>query len=280
MDFKKLKELILIEQMLFALFLTYLGVLFAGGGSIMVWVWVTIALVAARTAGMAFNRLIDTGVDNKNPRARDRLVPRGDMTGGEARMLALGSCTALVIASYMLNSLCFYLSFAAIALLFSYPYLKRFSAVSSLYPGVIEAAAPIGGCLAVTGEFELVPFILGAAIMAWIAGLDVVYAILDIEFDRGEGHRSVPIRYGRERALSISTGLYIAALAALAGGGALTKKGIAYWVAVLCVALIFFRQQSLARSDEVLQATEELFQINKYISPILFIGTFIDVFIG
>ncbi len=280
MDFKKLKELILIEQMLFALFLAYLGALFAGGGSVIVWVWVTIALVAARTAGMAFKRLIDTGVDNKNPRARDRLAPRGDMTGGEARMLALGSCTALVIASYMLNSLCFYLSFAAIALLFSYPYLKRFSAASSLYLGFIEAAAPIGGYLAVTGEFELVPFILGAAVMTWIAGLDVVYALLDIEFDRSEGLRSIPIRYGRERALSISAGLYVAALAALAGGGALTKKGIAYWVAVLCVALIFFRQQSLARSDEIFQATEELFQINKYISPILFIGTFIDVFIG
>ncbi len=195
-------------------------------------------------------------------------------------MLALASCTALVIASYMLNSLCFYLSFAAIALLFSYPYLKRFGAASSLYPGFIEAAAPIGGYLAVTGEFELVPFILGAAMMTWIAGLDVVYALLDIEFDRSEGLRSIPIRYGRERALSISAGLYLAALAALAGGGALTKMGIAYWVAVLCVALIFFRQQSLARSDEVFQASEELFQINRYISPILFTGTFIDVFMG
>lgn len=280
MGLKRLRELVLVEHTLFALFLACLGILFAGGGRVLVWVWAAIALIAAHTAGMAFSRLVGADADKRIQRARNSLMPRGELTGGEARMLAAGSCAALVFASYMLNSLCFYLSFAAIALLLSCSFLRRLGAVSHLYPGCVEAVAPVGGYLAVTGEFDLMPFVLGAAVMTWITGLDLVRALPDMESDRGEGIRSIPVTFGRESALAISSGLYAAALVALAAGGALAKKGIAYWVAALCVALIFFRQQSLARKEDIAQTSGEILQINSYIPPVLFIGTFIDVFMG
>lgn len=267
----------MIEQTLFSLPFAYLGVLFAGGRSIMVWFWVTLALVAARTAGMAFNRIIDAEIDAKNPRTRNRSLPRGEVSPRQAWMVALVSSLLLVAASSMLNRLCFYLSFAALALLFSYSYFKRFTASSHLYLGFVEAAAPVGGYLAVTGRFELLPFILGTAIMMWIAGIDIIYAIQDVDFDRRERLYSLPAKYGRKKSLGVSMVLYALALLALAAAGVLTGKAIAYWVAVACVGVIFCRQQVLSRREDIQGAVKEIFQINAYISIILFIGTFIDV---
>ena len=215
MDFKKFSEMILIEQTLFALPFAYLGLLFAGGGSIMDWVWVTVALVAARTAGMSFNRVIDMEIDRRNPRTKDRILARGD--AGPAEVLVYGAAASLVLifAAYMLNTLCFYLSFVAVAMLATYSYFKRFTSSSHYYLGLVEAAAPIGGYIGVTGEFDALPIILGAAIMLWIAGLDLVYAIQDVDFDREEKLYSFPARYGVERTLAASATSYAAAVAAL-----------------------------------------------------------------
>lgn len=278
MDFKKLSQLIMIEQTVFALPFAYLGILFAGGGKLSIWIFASIALVAARTAGMCFNRLIDAEIDAKNPRTKDRLLPKGEVTRQEVLRAAVISCVVFVVASYMLNMLCFYLSFVAIALLISYSYFKRFSSASHLYLGFVEAAAPIGGYLAVTGEFALIPFILGFAIMTWIAGLDVVYALLDIDFDRKEGLHSIPARYGQDKALIISALLYVLSFASLIAAGVMTTRKEAYWIGVLCVGIIFIYQQKLARSKDLEHAIKEFFKVNSFISPVLFFATFIDVF--
>ncbi len=127
MVFKKLSQLIMVEQTLFALPFAYLGVLFAGGGTWTDWVWVTLALVAARTAGMSFNRVIDGEIDGKNPRTRDRLVPAGKINRRTVWALAVVSSLTLIGASYALNNLCFYLSIASIGLLYNFSYFKRFS---------------------------------------------------------------------------------------------------------------------------------------------------------
>ncbi len=280
---KKYYKLLMFEQTLFALPFAYLGVLFAGGGTVEIWIWVTIALVSARTAGMSFNRVIDAHIDALNPRTADRAIPAGELTAKQVWILAIVSCIAFIFSSYMLNRLCFQLSFVAIALLFSYSYFKRFTATSHLYLGLIEAAAPIGGYLAVTGifytpgHFDFIPFILGGAIMCWISGLDVIYAILDIEFDKKEGLKSIPATYGRERAMTISLALYLGAVICLIAVGVLARRKEAYWVALACAVVIFFYQQKLARRPDQAAAIKELFQINAFISPVLFVGTFIDV---
>jgi 4-hydroxybenzoate polyprenyltransferase len=143
--------------------------------------------------------------------------------------------------------------------------------------GFVEAAAPIGGYLAVTGSFSLVPFILGAAILLWIAGLDIVYALQDVEFDRKERLHSLPSVYGEKNALAASGACYILSFAAMISAGIVTGKSIPYWAALSCVALIFIYQQKTARSGEIGVALKKFFRANMYVSPFLLIGTMIDV---
>ena len=280
MDFKKFSKLIMIEQTLFALPFALIGVLFAGGGTFMTWLWVIVALASARTAGMSFNRVIDAEIDAKNPRTSDRPVPKGDVQPGVVWLTAVISSFVLIGSSFMLNRLCFYLSFPAVLMLFTYSYLKRFSASSHFYLGLVEAAAPIGGYIAVTGEFTRVPFVLGFIIMTWIAGLDIVYAIQDMEFDVKEKLHSMPVRFGKKGALVISTACYLVSISAMIYAGFLTHKTVPYWTAVVLVGIIFFYQQRLARSKNITLAIRNFFKANIYISPILFFGTLTDVFIG
>ncbi len=280
MDFKKLSELIMIEQTFFALPFALLGVLFAGGGTFKTWFWVIAALAAARTAGMSFNRVIDAQIDAKNPRTRDRLLPKRAVGPSVVWMTAVISSLVLVGASFMLNRLCFYLSFPAVLMLFTYSYFKRFSASSHFYLGLVEAAAPVGGYIAVTGEFGRVPLVLGLVILTWIAGLDIVYAIQDIDFDVKEDLHSIPVRLGKKKALVISAACYIGSISAMIYAGVLTHKNVPYWTAVLLVGMIFFYQQRLARRKNIALAVKNFFKINMYISPILFFGTLTDVFIG
>jgi 4-hydroxybenzoate polyprenyltransferase len=278
MDFKRFSELILIEQTLFALPFALLGVLFAGGGTIGVWFWVIVAMASARTAGMSFNRVIDAGIDAKNPRTRDRLIPKGEVRPKMVWVTAVISSLLLIGASFMLNRLCFYLSFPAVFMLLTYSYFKRFSASSHFYLGLVEAAAPIGGYIAVTGEFTRVPFVLGLVILTWISGLDIVYAIQDMEFDIKENLHSMPVRVGKKKALFISAACYMVSISALVYAGLLTHKNVFYWMAVVSVGMIFLYQQRMARSQNIALAVKFFFKANMYISPILFIGTFTDVF--
>ena len=280
MDFKKFSKLIMIEQTLFALPFALIGVLFAGGGTAMTWFWVIVALTAARTAGMSFNRVIDAEIDAKNPRTSHRPVPKGEVQPAVVWITACLSSFLLIGASFMLNRLCFYLSFPAVLMLFTYSYFKRFSASSHFYLGLVEAAAPIGGYIAVTGEFTRVPFVLGFIIMAWIAGLDIVYAIQDMEFDVKENLHSMPVRLGKKRALVISAACYLVSISAMIYAGFLTHKTVPYWTAVVLVGIIFFYQQRLARNKNITLAIRNFFKANIYISLILFFGTLTDLFIG
>lgn len=280
MDFKQFSSLIMIEQTLFALPFALIGVLFAGTGTFMDWVLAITALVAARTAGMSFNRVIDADIDARNPRTRERLIPKGEVQPATVWLTAVISSLVLIGASYLLNELCFHLSFVAVFLLFTYSYFKRFSASSHFYLGFVEAAAPIGGFLAVTGEFSLVPFVLGFAILTWIAGLDIVYALQDMAFDAKQKLHSVPVRLGGEKALTISAICYLFSISAMIYAGILTQRKIAYWVALALIGAIFFFQQKLARDDDISASIKKFFTINMYISPILFFGTLIDVILG
>jgi 4-hydroxybenzoate polyprenyltransferase len=278
MDFKAFSELMMIEQTLFALPFALLGVLFAGGGNLRTWFFVIVAMAAARIAGMSFNRVIDAGIDAKNPRTRDRLIPKGDVRPKSVWLTAMVSSLVLVGASFMLNRICFYLSFPAVFLLFTYSYFKRFSASSHFYLGLVEAAAPIGGYLAVTGKFTQVPFVLGLVILTWIAGLDIVYAIQDMEFDTQENLHSIPVRLGKQTALFISAACYTISAGAMIYAGFITHKNGFYWIAVISVSLIYLYQQRLARRQDIAEALKAFLKVNMYISPILFLGTLTDVF--
>ncbi len=268
----------MIEQTFFALPYALIGVLFAGGGKVSHWLWSIIALVAARTAGMSFNRVIDAQIDAKNPRTSDRLIPGGSVSSKAVWITGILASLILMGSAYMLNSLCFRLSFMAVFLLFTYSYFKRFSASSHFYLGFVEAAAPIGGYLAVTGEFSLIPFVLGFAIMTWIAGLDIVYALQDMAFDTEANLHSIPVRIGSQYALIASSACYLCSLTALVYAGILAHRQSVYYIAVACIGLIFFLQQKTARQNDIDPAVKTVFRLNMFISPILFVGSFIDVY--
>ena len=276
MDFKKAAGLVLPEQTLFALPFAWLGVLFARGHGLRTWLLVTVALAAARTAGMAFNRAIDADIDAANPRTKDRAIPKGEVKIYEAVALAVVSCVVLSWASFLLNPLCFLLSFLAIALLAGYSYFKRFSASSHFCLGFTEAAAPIGGYLAVTGRLDLLSLTLGSAILLWIAGLDIVYALQDKDFDRQAGLHSIPAIYGEKKALAVSGLCYALSFGALTAAGRMTGMSFPYWLALACVAAFFIYQQKAARAADLAAAMRKIFKVNMYVSPALLAGAFID----
>ncbi|MDY6933999.1 MAG: UbiA-like polyprenyltransferase [Spirochaetota bacterium] len=276
MDFSRFSKLILIDQTLYALPFAYIGVLFAGGGSLVIWILVTVALVAARTAGMSFNRVIDARIDAINPRTKDRHIPKGEVKPIQVWMLGITASIVFVGASYMFNPLCFYLSFVAVTMLYTYSYFKRFTSSSHFYLGFIEAAAPIGGYLAVKGEFDLIPLILGFIILCWIAGLDILYAIQDMEFDITERLYSIPAILGVRRALFISAFSYILSFIALIFIGWFTHRNFSFWIAAVGIGGILIYQQRLARHDEISSAIERILAVNRYISPLLFVGVLIE----
>ncbi len=279
MDFSKFSRLIMIEQTLFALPFALIGVLFAGGGTLKIWFLAITALAAARTAGMSFNRAIDAEIDARNPRTKDRLIPKGEVRPAEVWTTAIVASVVLIGASFMLNRLCFYLSFPAVFMLFTYSYFKRFSSSSHFYLGFVEAAAPIGGYIAVTGKFTIVPFVLGLIIMAWIAGLDIVYALVDLDFDKKENLHSIPARLGRKKALAISAICYMLSISAMICAGVLTHMELPYWIAICFIGIIFFYQQKLARKENIALAIKDFFKINMYISPALFFGILTNVLV-
>jgi 4-hydroxybenzoate polyprenyltransferase len=278
MDFKKFSNLIMIEQTLFALPFAYIGLLFAGGGAdAATWIFVTTALASARTSGMLFNRLLDAEIDAANPRTASRLLPAGLVTKKSVWLTAVFSSLIFIASSYALNDLCFYLSFPALILLFTYSLFKRFSASSHFYLGFVEAAAPIGGFLAVTGEFAFAAFIPAAAIMFWIAGLDILYAIQDMNFDKEKGLHSVPVSLGVNGSLYVSSLSYIISLTSLAYGGILLQAGFFYYYGLAVTAVIFFFQQEAVRKNADFQKSIlEVFALNRYVSPVIFIGLLLD----
>ncbi len=276
MDFKTFSKLIMIEQTLFALPFALLGVLFAGGGTIQNWIWVVIALTAARTAGMSFNRVIDADIDAKNPRTAERPLPKGEINRKTVWLTAIAACLIFIFSAWMLNPLCFYLSFFGVFLLFTYSFFKRFSALSHFYLGLVEAAAPIGGYLAVTGEISFLPVLLGIIILAWIAGLDILYALADMGFDREHHLHSLPVSLGRKRALGVAALCYAISMGAMILTGLLTGQKGPYWIALVVIAGIFFYQLLLARRPDIEEATVKILKINGIIAPVLFVGTLID----
>lgn len=277
---KTVNELLLFNQTIFSLPFAFLGVLLAGGGSPLQWILVSLALVAARTAGMSFNRVIDRFIDKENPRTCDRPLPSGRISPFAVWSLAIGSSALLVIVSFFLNWLCFVLSFAAIALLVAYSFFKRFSASSHLFLGFVEAAAPVGGFLAISGSFKLLPFVAGAAIMLWIAGFDILYALLDEKHDRTSGLHSIPARLGHDRAVIISVLLYVLALVALVYTGRLAYFTSSWSGAISAVAIIFWYQQRLIRKPGDLAVNvKKVFFWNRFVSPILLAGAILEFFL-
>ena len=273
MIFKNFFSLIMIEQTLFSLPFAYIGIVLGGGAQLNIWIWVSIALFAARTAGMCFNRAIDAKFDALNPRTADRHIPAGIVNKKAVWIIGIIASCLLVFCAWMINALCFYLSFLAVFILVTYSFLKRFSAVTHFYLGLIEAAAPIGGYFAATGSFDLFPIIPGVAIMFWISGFDILYATQDEKFDKSVGLHSIPALLGKTKALIVSVACYVLAIAFLAFMGYLWLADNFYYSMLILVTVVLGAQQFIIwfKSDNP-KALKYLFRLNKFVAPIIFAG--------
>src|SRR6476659_3851519 len=205
-------EMIKIEHTVFALPFALLGAMLAAGGwpSWRTIFWVVVAMVGARSFAMAFNRLADRRIDAANPRTASRAIPAGLVSPAAVAVFTVVSAAVLVLAGWQLNPLALALSPVALAILALYSYTKRFTWASHLVLGLALAGAPLGAWIAVRGDVAPAPFVLAAAVLLWVGGFDILYALQDLDFDRRAGLHSIPVRFGVRGALWLSGALHAA----------------------------------------------------------------------
>jgi len=260
-----------LSHTVFALPFAFSGaVLAAGRSGIDRWqlLWIAVAMFSARNAAMAFNRLADRDLDARNPRTSGRELPRG-VIGPRAVGLAVLALSALfVLAAFQLSTLCGALSPVALLVILGYSYAKRVTWASHLVLGLGLALAPVGAWLAVAGELTAAAWLLGAAVLAWVAGFDILYALQDREFDLGAGLHSIPARFGVRGALLAARALHALALILLAAVGPAARLHPVYWAGWLAVAAILILEHRLVRPGDLSRLDVAFFNMNGVISVV------------
>lgn len=254
-----LASFVKFEHTLFALPFAYGGMLLAADGwpGWRVFLLVTLAMVGARSAAMAANRVIDARIDALNPRTAAREIPTGALTVRDGWLVALVSLAVLAAAAALLNRLTLALLPVAVAFLIAYPYTKRFTWACHLWLGLTIGAAAAGGYIAVSGAFAPSAWLLWLGVGSWVAGFDVVYALLDLGFDLEHGVRSIPARFGVRGARAWAAALHVVTLLALAGVALVASLGWPYWLALAVTAGVLAWQHLSLRhraAGEVLAA--------------------------
>ncbi len=235
-------------------------------------VWIVLCMIAARSAAMGFNRLVDARFDARNPRTAGRELPTGRMSLAEARLFVVIASAAFVASAGALGLLTLALSPLALAIVFWYSLAKRYTAFTQAYLGLAMAVAPVGGWIAAGGPASIQPWLLGLAIGTWVAGFDVLYACQDVEFDRREGLRSIPARFGIPAALTISRVLHAVTVIAFALVGGLAGLNGIYVVGVLAVGLLLWWEQSLVSPGNLSQV-KRAFDVNGWVGVLYFAAT-------
>jgi 4-hydroxybenzoate polyprenyltransferase len=235
--------------------------------------WVALAFTAARFAAMGFNRIADRRIDARNPRTAGREIPSGRISTAEAAAAVTVASLVFVVAAWRLNPLCFALSPIALAWVFWYSYTKRFTRWAHLVLGAGLGIAPVGGYLAVTGAWSSpwwVLVLLAAAVMAWVGGFDIFYALQDVSFDRQHGLHSIPVAWGERGAIRVARALHATTVVALAVVGMGIGAGPVYVLGVAIVALLLIYEHSLVHGGDLSRLNAAFFTMNGVISITFF----------
>ena len=256
-----------VSHSVFALPFALAGALLASRHTPITWPvvgWILVAMVAARSSAMGFNRLVDARFDAENPRTANREIPRGAMSRVEATVFVVGSSALFVVAAWRLNPICLALSPVALGIVFWYSLAKRFTSYTQLFLGLAMAVAPVGGWLAVGGRGGWEPWLLAAAIGTWVGGFDVLYACQDLDIDRRLGLRSIPVRFGIPASLRISRGMHVITLVCFVALASVTPLPWFYFAGVALVGALLVYEQSLVSADDLSQV-KKAFDMNGYV---------------
>ncbi len=281
---KSLLEMIKFSHTIFAFPFALMGVVLAslasgkppGIGQVF---WICVAMVGARSTAMGLNRLIDAKIDADNPRTADRHIPAGKVSIQEAVLFILLALITFFFAAWMLNPLCFKIAPIVVGFFVLYSYCKRFTHFSHVVLGICLAAAPIGAWLALRGDLSWPVISLGVAILFWVAGFDIFYALQDYDFDIKHGLHSIPSKYGKKKAFLLARiyhGLMLLFLFLVLPGSGL---GWIYFVGVVVVAGLLIYEHLLVKPDDLSKLDVAFFNMNGYISITIFVFTLIDALV-
>lgn len=274
-------ELVKFEHTVFALPFAYLGAVLAGKAlpGVRTVFWITLALASARSAAMGLNRLIDRNIDAANPRTANRHLPRGLIGVGEVKFFIFLSMAVFICCVYILSP--FHLVFTPLIILFlaGYSYTKRFTCLSHLVLGITDGFAPLGGWIAVAQKIEAPAILLGSAVAFWIAGFDIFYALLDLDFDREAGLYSIPALLGVRKALLIAKILHLATGALLLVIFFVLDLGYWYLTGVVISIILLWYENSLIIPGDLKRINTAFFNVNGIISTVLLAFSVLDVLI-
>ena len=269
-------NLVRLPHTVFALPFALVGVVLASYiapitvGSVL---WVIVAFTSARFAAMGFNRIVDREIDARNPRTKLREIPSGTMSVREASVAVAIASVLFFVAAWQLNQLCLLLSPLALGWVLFYSYTKRFTRWSHLVLGVGLSIAPVGGYLAITGQWSdpwWMLIALAIAVATWVGGFDILYALQDVSFDRENGLYSVPSTFGEATALGIARVLHLTTVVALAIAGFGAGAGVLYFAGVLVAGMLLLYEHSLVKADDFTRLDAAFFTMNGVISIVFF----------
>jgi len=274
-------EMIKFEHTIFALPFAFTSALLAARG-LPAWnqlFWITVAMVGARSAAMGFNRWADRAIDAANPRTKERALPRGLVKPAQVAVFTIASSVLLIYAAFMLNTLSFALSPLALAIVFFYSYTKRFTFLSHAFLGLAIAGAPLGAWIAVNGCIDPPALVLAGAVLFWLIGFDVLYALQDLDFDRKAGLHSIPQRFGIRRSLWIARTSHCITMVLLFELAVMLSLGWFYVAGVLIALCLIIYEHTLVREGDLSKLNLAFFNMNGYISVTVFVFTLLDVLV-
>ncbi|TNF53756.1 4-hydroxybenzoate octaprenyltransferase [bacterium] len=271
-------RLIKFSHSVFALPFAFTAALIAADGipTVSQILWITVAMVGGRSGAMGMNRIIDRKIDALNPRTRERELPRGIVSTGDAVLFTVLAFALLVFAAYMLNPLCFALSPFVLFVLLTYSYTKRFTWLSHMVLGTALSLAPLGAWIAVQGTFEAEILLLCCAVLFWVAGFDVLYALQDVDFDRAHGLYSIPGRFGIRRSLWIARIFHFITVMMLLSLAPVFQLTGFYLAGIFIIALLLLYEHSLVRANDLSKLNIAFFNMNGYISITVFVFTLLN----
>ena len=241
---------------------------------------VIVCMITARSAAMAFNRYLDRKWDALNPRTAIREIPKGIITPKNALVFTIVSCIIFIAATFFINRICFLLSPVALAVVLGYSYTKRFTPLCHLVLGLGLSLAPIGAYLAVTGVFHWLPILFSFAVLFWVSGFDIIYALQDEEFDKTNRLYSIPAWLGKEKALRISEFFHLLSAGAVVAAGKFGGFGWLYWIGVLIFGACLIYQHSIVKPNDLRKVNLAFMTTNGIASVVFAIFVIADLFIN